>query len=148
MNSALNSALLVALTLVVPVRSLAAQPAVDAPRARLIILADMGNEPDEEQQMAHMLMCCNAFDLDALIAVTGKYLRPESKIEYRRSLHPEPCWKQPAACKVADPSWQIRPQPPNDSETQATSSFSPFRSGRETSSNSPMMPKNEGSRWR
>lgn len=31
----------------------------DSSRHRLIILADMGNEPDEEQQMAHMLMCCN-----------------------------------------------------------------------------------------
>ncbi|MDN5210760.1 DUF1593 domain-containing protein [Fulvivirgaceae bacterium BMA12] len=42
---------------------------------RLIILADMGNEPDEEQQMVHMLMYANEFDLEGLIAVTGKYLR-------------------------------------------------------------------------
>ena len=35
---------------------------------RLIILADMGNEPDEEQQMAHMLMGSNEFDLEGLIA--------------------------------------------------------------------------------
>ena len=62
---------------------------IDASRSRLIILADMGNEPDEEQQMAHMLICCNEFDLEGLIAVTGKYLRPESKNEYRRRLHPE-----------------------------------------------------------
>jgi hypothetical protein len=46
-------------------------------KARLIILADMGNEPDEEQQMVHMLMCSNRFDLDGLIAVTGKYLRTQ-----------------------------------------------------------------------
>ncbi len=44
-------------------------------KARLVILADMGNEPDEEQQMAHMLTCSNEFDLEGLIAVTGKYLR-------------------------------------------------------------------------
>ena len=44
-------------------------------KARLIILADMDNEPDEEQQMVHMLMCSNMFHLDGLIAVTGKYLR-------------------------------------------------------------------------
>jgi len=62
---------------------------VQPPRARLIILADMGNEPDEEQQMAHMLVDCNEFDLEGLIAVTGKFLRPESKQEYRRTLHPE-----------------------------------------------------------
>ncbi len=28
-------------------------------RHRLIVLADMGNEPDEEQQMVHLLMCHN-----------------------------------------------------------------------------------------
>ena len=44
-------------------------------RDRVIILADMGNEPHEEQQMVHMLMSSNAFDLEGLIAVTGKYLR-------------------------------------------------------------------------
>ncbi len=42
---------------------------------RLIILADMGNEPDEEQQMIHMLTCSNEFALEGLIAVTGKYLK-------------------------------------------------------------------------
>jgi len=35
----------------------------------------MGNEPDEEQQMVHMLVCSNRFHLDGLIAVTGKFLR-------------------------------------------------------------------------
>jgi hypothetical protein len=42
---------------------------------RLIILADMGNEPDEEQQMTHMLMCSNEFEVEGLIAVTGTWLR-------------------------------------------------------------------------
>lgn len=46
-------------------------------KARLIILADMDNEPDEEQQMVHMLLCSNRFHLDGLIAVTGKYLRTD-----------------------------------------------------------------------
>ena len=44
-------------------------------RHRLIILADMGNEPDEMQQMAHMLVYANELDLEGLVAVTGKYLR-------------------------------------------------------------------------
>lgn len=56
---------------------------------RLIILADMGNEPDEEQQMLHMLMCSNEFDLEGLIAVTGRYLRPESSNPYKQILHPD-----------------------------------------------------------
>jgi hypothetical protein len=57
--------------------------------SRLMILADMGNEPDEEQQMVHMIMCSNEFDLEGLIAVTGKYLRPESRDLYKQQLHPE-----------------------------------------------------------
>ena len=56
---------------------------------RLIILADMGNEPDEVQQMAHMITCSNELDIESLIAVTGKYLRPESNEVYRRVTHPE-----------------------------------------------------------
>ena len=44
-------------------------------KSPLIVLADMGNEPDEEQQIVHMLMCSNEFELEGLIAVTGKYLQ-------------------------------------------------------------------------
>ncbi|WP_347841294.1 nucleoside hydrolase-like domain-containing protein [uncultured Draconibacterium sp.] len=58
-------------------------------KTRLLILADMGNEPDEEQQMMHMLMYCNEFDLEGLVAVSGKYLQPASKNPYRQVLHPE-----------------------------------------------------------
>jgi hypothetical protein len=58
-------------------------------KSRLIILADMGNEPDEEQQMVHMIMCSNEFELEGLIAVTGKYLRPESRDPYKQVTHPE-----------------------------------------------------------
>ena len=45
-------------------------------RTRLIILADMGNEPDEMQQMTHMLVCSNSFDLEGLIPGTGKFQHP------------------------------------------------------------------------
>ncbi|MDN5215090.1 DUF1593 domain-containing protein [Fulvivirgaceae bacterium BMA12] len=58
-------------------------------RTRLIVLADMGNEPDEVQQMVHMIICSNEFYPEGLIAVTGKYLRPESNEKYRQTLHPE-----------------------------------------------------------
>jgi hypothetical protein len=57
--------------------------------SRLIILTDMGNEPDEVQQMGYVIMCSNEFELEGLIAVLGIYLRPESKDPYRRVLHPE-----------------------------------------------------------
>ena len=60
-----------------------------AEKNRLIVLADMGNEPDEEQQMVHMMLYNNEFDLEGLVAVTGKFLRPESNIPYKQKLHPE-----------------------------------------------------------
>ncbi len=50
-------------------------------KQRLIILADMGNEPDEEQQMVHMLHNVNEFEVEGLIAVTGKYLRKDPQPE-------------------------------------------------------------------
>lgn len=57
---------------------------------RLIILADMGNEPDEMQQIIHMMTCSNEFEIEGLIAVTGKYLRPESDLgAYNKVTHPE-----------------------------------------------------------
>ncbi|MEQ9288172.1 MAG: DUF1593 domain-containing protein [Cyclobacteriaceae bacterium] len=57
---------------------------------RLIILADMGNEPDEMQQMIHMITCSNEFDIEGLIAVTGKYIKPGSKLgPYNWVTHPE-----------------------------------------------------------
>src|ERR1035438_605965 len=54
-----------------------AQP--DFSRHRLIMLADMGNEPDEEQQNIHLLVCSNEIDIEGLIAVTGKYLRKDPR---------------------------------------------------------------------
>lgn len=43
---------------------------------RVIVLADMGHDPDEEQQITHMLMCSNQFELEGLITVTGRFFRP------------------------------------------------------------------------
>ncbi|WP_109830525.1 nucleoside hydrolase-like domain-containing protein [Reichenbachiella versicolor] len=57
---------------------------------RLIIMADMGNEPDEMQQMIHMITCSNEFDIEGLIAVTGKYLHPNTHLgDYNKVTHPE-----------------------------------------------------------
>ena len=49
----------------------------------------MGCEPDEMQQMVHMLMCSNEFEPEGLIAVTGKYIHPGMKNVYHRVTHPE-----------------------------------------------------------
>ena len=61
----------------------------DSRHHRLIVLADMGNEEDEEQQMLHLLMYSNVVNIEGLIAVTGKHLRPEDARPYRRIVHPE-----------------------------------------------------------
>jgi hypothetical protein len=60
-------------------------------RHRLIILADMGNERDEEQQMVHLLMYCNEFDLEGLVAVSGIFLNSSYREvnPYKSTLHPE-----------------------------------------------------------
>ena len=60
----------------------------DFQKTRLIIMADMGNEPDEEQQMTHMLMYNNMFDLEGLIACSGKYLH-SGRNGYKSRTHPE-----------------------------------------------------------
>lgn len=44
-------------------------------KTRLIIMADMGNEPDEEQQMMHMLMYSNMFDLDNAMVPVWRFRR-------------------------------------------------------------------------
>lgn len=58
-------------------------------KQRVIVLADMGNEPDEEQQIVHLLMYSNEFDLEGLIAVTGKFLNPNSDNPLKKRLYPE-----------------------------------------------------------
>lgn len=63
--------------------------AVNAQKQRLIILADMGNEPDEVQQMVHMIMYSNEFDLEGLIAVSGKYLHSKHRLPERQRLYPD-----------------------------------------------------------
>ena len=61
----------------------------DNTRTRLIILADMGNEPDEEQQIVHMMMYNNEFDLEGLIAVSGAFLNSELSRPEKQRVYPE-----------------------------------------------------------
>ena len=56
---------------------------------RLIVLADMGNEPDEEQQILHLLMYANEIEIEGLIAVTGSALNPQHPELEKRVTHPE-----------------------------------------------------------
>ncbi len=43
---------------------------------RFILMADIGHDPDDEQQVVHLLLYSNLFDLEGLIAVSGRYFRP------------------------------------------------------------------------
>jgi hypothetical protein len=70
---------------IIPLRATAAP----STKPRLIMLADMGNEPDEEQQNIHLMVCANEIDIEGLIVVTGKYLNENYKDEFHRHLHPE-----------------------------------------------------------
>ncbi|MEM7145018.1 MAG: nucleoside hydrolase-like domain-containing protein [Verrucomicrobiota bacterium] len=57
---------------------------------RALILADMGNELDEEQQMIHMLMYSNEFDVEGLVAISSKALNADRQEgEFKSTLHPE-----------------------------------------------------------
>ncbi|WP_299430134.1 nucleoside hydrolase-like domain-containing protein [uncultured Maribacter sp.] len=51
----------------------------DLIKQRFILMADIGHDPDDEQQLTHLLMYSNKFDLEGLIAVTGRYFRPNPK---------------------------------------------------------------------
>ncbi len=64
-------------------------PQAQSDKSRLLIMADMGNETDEEQQMVHMLMYSNMYDLEGLVACSGLYLHSGIKSKFRSKVHPE-----------------------------------------------------------
>ncbi|MEM9701111.1 MAG: nucleoside hydrolase-like domain-containing protein [Planctomycetota bacterium] len=69
--------------------SIGAGPIADLPaKPRLIVMADMGNEPDEVQQMLHLLMYANRIDIEGLIACSGKYLHAD-RTDGRTETRPE-----------------------------------------------------------
>lgn len=49
-------------------------------RARVMVLADMGHDPDEEQQMVHFISCSSEFEVEGLIAVTGLFFRRDPSL--------------------------------------------------------------------
>jgi hypothetical protein len=58
-------------------------------KPRLIVLADMGNEPDEMQQMVQSFMYSNMVDIEGLISVTSVHLQPSNTHPFRSVTHPE-----------------------------------------------------------
>ena len=63
---------------------------LNSEKYRLIVMADMGNEEDEMQQMMHLLLYANEIDIEGLVAVSGKFLHDKHpKSDYKRQIHPE-----------------------------------------------------------
>jgi hypothetical protein len=71
-------ACLIAVSFATPVTPGAVLPDT-SPRPRLIMLDDYGCEPDEEQQVAHLLMYANELDIEGLLSVTSKHLKPPTQ---------------------------------------------------------------------
>src|SRR5689334_2158046 len=50
-------------------------------KPRVIVLTDIGNEPDDSESMVRLLLYTNEFDVEGLLAVTSTWLRT--------AVHPE-----------------------------------------------------------
>jgi hypothetical protein len=59
-----------------PICALAASPAEtqQSHRARLIVLTDIGNEPDDAESMVRLLLYSNDIDIEGLVAATSRHL--------------------------------------------------------------------------
>ncbi len=77
------------LTLALSCQLVAAICSADEKPARLIVLADIGNEPDEVQQMPHLLVCAKEVDVKGLLAMSGNYLGADHPKPARGEMRPE-----------------------------------------------------------
>lgn len=59
----------------------AAPPPVETGKPRVMVLTDIGNEPDDSESMVRFLLYTNEFDVEGLLAVTSTWLRT--------AVHPE-----------------------------------------------------------
>ena len=66
--------LLLTLALMLAGPCCAADP-IESERARVIVLTDITNEPDDEQSLVRLLVYANEFDVEGLIATTSVWLR-------------------------------------------------------------------------
>ena len=54
---------------------LASQAFAETPRARVVVLTDITNEPDDEESLVRFLVSCSDYDVEAMIATTSTWLR-------------------------------------------------------------------------
>ena len=65
-------------------------------KPRIIVLTDIGNEPDDQMSLVRLLMYSNQLDLEALVATTSTWQREQ--------LHPETMHELIAAYGAARPN--------------------------------------------
>jgi len=63
-----------------PVQSLRARVR-EVPKARVIVLTDISNEPDDEESMVRFLIYSNEYDVEGLIATTSTWLRDTTRAD-------------------------------------------------------------------
>src|SRR5262250_2452838 len=59
----------------------AQSPAATETKPRVVVLTDIGNEPDDSESMVRFLLYTNEFDVEGLLATTSTWLRT--------AVHPE-----------------------------------------------------------
>lgn len=96
-NSCLIFAMLLAVTAMGPARS-SAQPvasrSIGQPSAidlnpgkpRVLVLTDIGNEPDDQMSFVRLLLYANEIDIEGIVAVTSTWQRTETHAETLREI--------------------------------------------------------------
>src|SRR6187549_2387107 len=58
----------------------------DNHKPRLIVLSDIGNEPDDQMSMVRLMLYSNEIDIEGLIATTSTWLKDYPQPEYLRAV--------------------------------------------------------------
>jgi Protein of unknown function (DUF1593) len=58
----------------------------EPPKARVIILSDIGNEPDDQMSLVRLLLYSNEIDIEGLVATTSTWQRDKSSPETMKSV--------------------------------------------------------------
>jgi Protein of unknown function (DUF1593) len=65
---------------------LVSAPAHAEPRPRIIVLSDIGNEPDDQMSFVRLLLYANVLDIEGLIATTSTWQRSKTRPEIMKSV--------------------------------------------------------------
>ncbi len=68
MSNLLSITVLASLLIVSASAAVAAEPVVRKDRPRLLVLTDIGGDPDDQQSMVRLMLYSNEFEIEGLIA--------------------------------------------------------------------------------